>query len=142
MLCGKHAQRYAAHTVCSKFMQAKLRFSVYGELYVVDLNQTMCFKADDHYTHIYYTTGTHFMIPFGLSKVEDAIHEKQLFCKRFVRLGRTYIVNIGCIFHVNAMKQVLFVSDSRGVNHSIHLPKPVLRTLMGLLDEAVSQADK
>ncbi|WP_302957690.1 LytTR family transcriptional regulator DNA-binding domain-containing protein [Prevotella sp.] len=123
-------------------MQAKLRFSVYGELYVVDLNQTMYFKADDHYTHIYYTTGTHFMIPFGLSKVEDAIHEKQLFCKRFVRLGRTYIVNIGCIFHVNAMKQVLFVSDSRGVNHSIHLPKPVLRTLMGLLDEAVSQADK
>lgn len=142
MLCGKHAQRYAAQTVCSKFMQAKLRFSVYGELYVVDLNQTMYFKADDHYTHIYYTTGTHFMIPFGLSKVEDAIHEKQLFCKRFVRLGRTYIVNIGCIFHVNAMKQVLFVSDSRGVNHSIHLPKPVLRTLMGLLDEAVSQADK
>lgn len=123
-------------------MQAKLLFSVYGELYVVDLNQTMYFKADDHYTHIYYTTGTHFMIPFGLSKVEDAIHEKQLFCKRFVRLGRTYIVNIGCIFHVNAMKQVLFVSDSRGVNHSIHLPKPVLRTLMGLLDEAVSQADK
>lgn len=123
-------------------MQAKLRFSVYGELYVVDLNQTMYFKADDHYTHIYYTTGTHFMIPFGLSKVEDAIPEKQLFCKRFVRLGRTYIVNIGCIFHVNAMKQVLFVSDSRGVNHSIHLPKPVLRTLMGLLDEAVSQADK
>lgn len=123
-------------------MQAKLRFSVYGELYVVDLNQTMYFKADDHYTHIYYTTGTHFMIPFGLSKVEDAIHEKQLFCKRFVRLGRTYIVNIGCIFHVNAMKQVLFVSDSRGINHSIHLPKPVLRTLMGLLDEAVSQADK
>lgn len=123
-------------------MQAKLRFSVYGELYVVDLNQTMYFKADDHYTHIYYTSGTHFMIPFGLSKVEDAIHEKQLFCKRFVRLGRTYIVNIGCIFHVNAMKQVLFVSDSRGVNHSIHLPKPVLRTLMGLLDKAVSQADK
>lgn len=82
------------------------------------------------------------MIPFGLSKVEDAIHEKQLFCKKFVRLGRTYIVNIGCVFHVNAIKQVLLISDSHGVNHTIHLPKPVLRSLMGLLDEAVSQADK
>lgn len=123
-------------------MQAKLRFSVYGELYVVDLNQVMYFKADDHYTHIYYSSGTHFMIPFGLSKVEDAIHEKQLFCRRFVRLGRTYIVNIGCVFHVNAIKQVLLISDSHGVNHTIHLPKPVLRMLMGLLDEAVSQADK
>lgn len=123
-------------------MQTKLRFIVYGELYVVDLNQTMYFKADDHYTHIYYSSGTHFMIPFGLSKVEDAIHEKQQFRKRFVRLGRTYIVNIGYVFHVNAIKQVLLVSDSHGVNHTIHSPKPVLRTLMGLLDEAVSQADR
>lgn len=79
------------------------------------------------------------MIPFGLSKVEEAIHKKPLFCKQFVRLGRTYIVNLGSVFHINAVKQVLLVSDNHGVNHTIHLPKPVLRSLMGLIDEAVAQ---
>lgn len=120
-------------------MQTKLCFGVYGELYIVDLNQVIYFKADDHYTHVCYASGTHFMIPFGLSKVEEAIQEKPLFCKQFVRLGRTYIVNLGSVFHINAVKQVLLVSDSHGVNHTIHLPKPVLRSLMGLIDEAVAQ---
>ena len=45
-------------------MENKLCFSVYGELYVVDLDRMLYFEADDHYTHVYYSSGTHFMIPF------------------------------------------------------------------------------
>lgn len=119
-------------------MEAKLCFSVYGELFVVNLGQVMYFKADDHYTHVCYASGTHFMIPFGLSKVEEAIHEKDPAGQKFVRLGRTYIVNLDSVFHVNTIKQELQVADDHGVNHTIHLSKPVLRNLMNLLGGAAS----
>ena len=60
-------------------MENKLCFSVYGELYVVDLDRMLYFEADDHYTHVYYSSGTHFMIPFGLAKVEAALSNKGSF---------------------------------------------------------------
>lgn len=119
-------------------MEAKLCFSVYGELFVVNLGKVMYFKADDHYTHICYASGTHFMKPFGLSKVEEAIHEKDPAGQKFVRLGRTYIVNLDSVFHVNTIKQELQVADDHGINHTIHLSKPVLRNLMNLLGGAAS----
>lgn len=114
-------------------MQNRLCFSVYGELYVVDLDIVLFFQADDHYTHVYYTSGTHFMIPFGLSKVEAALTERLAHKNNFVRLGRKYIVNTCRVFHVNVAKQVLLLTDDHGTNHSLHLPKPVLRLLMDML---------
>lgn len=80
-------------------MENKLCFSVYGELYVVDLDRMLYFEADDHYTHVYYSSGTHFMIPFGLAKVEAALSNKGRAGDAFLRLGRKYIVNIRRVFH-------------------------------------------
>lgn len=114
-------------------MQNRLCFSVYGELYVVDLDMVMFFQADDHYTHVYYTSGTHFMIPFGLSKVETEVKERNADKNNFVRLGRKYMINMRRVFHVNAVKQVVLLSDDHGTNHTLHLPKPVLRLLMDML---------
>ena len=103
-------------------MENKLCFSVYGELYVVDLDRMLYFEADDHYTHVYYSSGTHFMIPFGLAKVEAALSNKGRAGDAFLRLGRKYIVN--------AVKQVAVLADDHGTNYTLRLPKPVLRMLM------------
>jgi DNA-binding LytR/AlgR family response regulator len=123
-------------------MENKLCFSVYGELYVVDLDRMLYFEADDHYTHVYYSSGTHFMIPFGLAKVEAALSDKWKAGDAFLRLGRKYIVNTRRVFHVNAVKQVAVLVDD-GTNYTLHLPKPVLRMLMenisGKLDTMVTQ---
>ena len=124
-------------------MENKLCFSVYGELYVVDFDRMLYFEADDHYTHVYYSSGTHFMIPFGLAKVEAALSDKWKAGDAFLRLGRKYIVNTRRVFHVNAVKQVAVLVDDHGTNYTLHLPKPVLRMLMenisGKLDTMVTQ---
>lgn len=121
-------------------MESKLCFSVYGELFVVDLDRVMYFQADDHYTHVYYSSGAHFMIPFGLSKVEAAVDEKLADDKYFMRLGRKYMVNIRRVFHVNAIKQIALLVDDHGNNYTLHLPKPVLRLLMDRLSGVPSSA--
>ena len=111
-------------------MQAKIYFRIYGEMYVVDLNLTMYFKADDHYTHVYYSSGTHFMIPFGLSKVEIEISANLEYGQYFIRSGRTYIINIKQIFLINTIKQIVIISDSQGTAHTINLPKNALKILI------------
>lgn len=46
-----------------------LCLGAYDELYRIDTSLILYFEADDHYTNVYYANGTHFVIPFGLSKV-------------------------------------------------------------------------
>lgn len=111
----------------------RLCLGLYDELYVIDLELVLYFQADDHYTHVYYASGAHFLLPFGLSKVEAAVGEITEDTKFLVRLGRKYIVNTRRIFHINTIKQTLLLSDDHGNTQSIHLPKPVLRSLMELM---------
>lgn len=114
-------------------MQNRLCLSVYGELYVIDLDMVIYFQADDHYTHVYYSSGTHFLVPFGLSKVEDAISAMPSAGGSFLRLGRKHIIALNRVFHVNAVKQAVFLTDDHGTNHSLRVPKPMLRLLIELL---------
>lgn len=122
-------------------MGTKIHFSVYGELYVVDLDSTLYFEADDHYTHIHYASGTHFMIPFGMAKVEAAVAERLGPDAFIVRLSRKYMVNTRRIFHINTIKQVAVLTDDHGSNLTLHLPKHVLRTLIDTLNTQEADAD-
>lgn len=113
----------------------RLRFSVYSEMFLVDLDMVLYFQADDHYTHVYYANGNRFMVPFGLSKVESMISENSDCGDHFVRLGRTYMVNLERVFQVNVVKCVVLLFDDQGVNYTLHLPKQALRKLMELINE-------
>lgn len=117
-------------------MQTRLCLNVYGEMYMIDLERVMYLQADDHYTHVYYSSGAHFMVPFGLSKVEAAISDHLPADSFLIRLGRRYIVNTRRIFHINCVKQVLQLSDDHGSNHSLTLPKPILHGLMQMMGGA------
>lgn len=111
-------------------MDTKLFLGIYGELFVLDLELVMYLEADDHYTIVYYSSGTHFMLPFGLSRVEESINEKlngESYLKRF---SRKYVVNTNYIFHINVMKQIMQLYDAKGTSYSLRMPKPILRSYM------------
>jgi hypothetical protein len=71
-----------------------ISLNTYNELYVIDCDVVMYLQADDHYTIVNYLSGAHFMVPFGLSVLEDSIQECCSNDKFLVRLGRKYIINI------------------------------------------------
>lgn len=125
----KNENQYTLRSV----MQKKLYFKLNAELYITDPELVLFLQADDHYTIVNYVNGTHFMIPFGLSKVEELIAETLVGDCYLVRLGRKYIINTRCVFHINTIKQVVTLSDNHGLNHSLHLPKAILKELMELL---------
>lgn len=110
-----------------------LCLGAYDELYRIDTSQLLYFEADDHYTNVYYANGTHFVIPFGLSKVEDLVMRMPSASKQLMRLGRKYIVNTHRIFRASTTKELLFLCDNQGKYVQLHISKPVLRELIDTL---------
>lgn len=113
-------------------------FRIYGEMYLVDLSSTLYFKADDHYTHVYSSTGVHMVMPFSLGKVEAVIAQRTGGDTPLLRLGRTFIVNTDRIHHVNVLKQSVLLADDHGNVHSLHLSRQVLQALMERLGRTVT----
>lgn len=107
-----------------------LCLNVYGEMYCINIDHVTHFEADDHYTHVNFTSGAHFLLPFGLLRVEEALAALTCDHDHLVRLGRRYIVNIHCVFHINTIKQQLVLTNGQGRSIVLKPSRPVLRELM------------
>ena len=112
----------------------RLCLNLHDELYLINLEQTLYFMADDHYTHVFYANGARFMLPFGLSRIEERfIQLGNHVAHPFRRLGRKYIVNTLAIHSINITKQTLTLlasGDKEGKTQCLQISKPVLRDLL------------
>ncbi len=107
----------------------------HDELYLIDLSLTQYFMADDHYTYVSYSTGSNFMIPFGLKRIEELLESGAK--DNFRRIGRKYIVNLAMIHSISTSKQQLTLMTTTGKPVVLCLSKPVLRELMDSFPETV-----
>ncbi|MBR1934096.1 MAG: LytTR family transcriptional regulator [Prevotella sp.] len=112
--------------------------SAHDELFIIDLAKVLFMKADDHYTDVHYATGAHFLVPFGLVKIEARIAALPDAQPTLVRLGRKYIVNTRRIFRINTVKELLYLTCDDGTTQSIHIPKPVLRDLIETMSRQIN----
>ena len=117
----------------------RIVLSSYNEMYVIHCDSVLYMQADDHYTHVTYISGAHFMMPFSLSKVEQHIHALDTDERFLVRVGRKYIINLHHVFHVNTVKQVVLLADAKGKHHSLTLPKQILRNLIEMLSGNINE---
>ena len=112
----------------------RLCLNLHDELYLINLEQTLYFMADDHYTHVFYANGARFMLPFGLSRIEERfIQLANHVSLPFKRLGRKYIVNTLAIHSINITKQTLTLlagGDKESKTQCLQISKPVLRDLL------------
>lgn len=90
-----------------------LYFNTLDEMLRVDLRKVLYFKADRNYTDVYFVNGVHVTLPTGLMSIEQMLENDKLRGRTmpFVRLGRSLIVNISYILHINVLKQELTLSD-------------------------------
>ena len=90
-----------------------LYFNTRDEMLRVDLRKVLYFKADRNYTDVYFVNGVSVTLPTGLMSIEQMLENDKLRGRTmpFVRLGRSLIVNISYILHINVLKQELTLSD-------------------------------
>ena len=115
-----------------------LYFNTRDEMLRVDLRKVLYFKADRNYTDVYFVNGVHVTLPTGLMSIEQMLENDKLRGRTmpFVRLGRSLIVNISCILHINVLKQELTLSDmSMPGCQRITVAKEALRKLKELYNK-------
>ena len=56
----------------------KLKLYNRDEIFLVNLDTVLYFKAEDHYTSVYYAKDTKQFLPFGLSQLEEAIKNQTI----------------------------------------------------------------
>ena len=115
-----------------------LYFNTLDEMLRVDLRKVLYFKADRNYTDVYFVNGVHVTLPTGLMSIEQMLENDKLRGRTmpFVRLGRSLIVNISYILHINVLKQELTLSDmSMPGCQRITVAKEALRKLKELYNK-------
>lgn len=99
------------------------------EIFLIDLDKVLYFKAEDHYTNIYYDRDTKLLLPFGLSHLEGLLADVCGSDNVFVRAGRSHLINMHKVVRVSVVKESVTMIGGTDSLVSLHLSKVVVRGL-------------
>ena len=102
------------------------------EVFLVKLDSALYFKAEDHYTCVYYGRDTKQLLPFGLAHIEDAL---ELCDADYMRFGRSHIINLQKVVHVSATKEMVTLLTSDNTFLQIHIARTAIREIMAHLKD-------
>jgi DNA-binding LytR/AlgR family response regulator len=107
---------------------AKIYFNARDEMTCVDTDLIAVVQAEGNYSRVVYITKREFMLSQGISKIEEILHAHRDPQTRFVRLGRSVLVNHRYLYKIDIMKQLVILSDGSKEEIRLHLPKPIVKT--------------
>ena len=101
------------------------------ELFVIDTDTVAFFKAEDHYTWMFFSNEGKTLLPFGMSEIHDHISTDS----HIVRIGRSLLVNLDRLSHVNLLKEKMTFVCSNGSQLTVDVSKRLLKNIMLLVKE-------
>ncbi len=118
-------------------MQQRIYFNSRDKLIRLDTQKIVYFEGDGNYTYIVTANKQKVCITLNLAHTEDALAaqlgEK---AKRFMRIGKRFIVNMNYIYQVDIQKQVLMLSDYEHFLFQIPVSKEALKAVKNLVIQA------
>ncbi len=109
------------------------------ELHRFPLDALICVSADGNYSYVLTVDGKETLICLQLGQIE-ALMVAQLGAgiTNFVRLGRGLIINIDYINHIDISKQLLIMSDCRGLRKELSASREALIKLKDLVEQSLN----
>lgn len=107
---------------------AKLYFDSRDELTCVDTDLVAVVQANGNYSRVIYITKREVMLTCGISKLETILRSNNSKKNRFIRLGRSFIINHSFLHKIDVLKQQLVLSDGDKNEVRIKLPKLILKS--------------
>lgn len=100
----------------------------------LDIDKIVYIEADSNYTNIVSANKSKHTIGMTLAKMQDVL-SKSLGEKaqRFVRIGKSHIVSMNYINHIDIPKQTLALSDGHSFYFKVSVSKEALRKLKNIL---------
>ncbi len=106
----------------------KLYFNSRDEMTCVDPDLIAVVQANGNYSRVVYITRREIMLSHGISKLEEILKSYKDPQTKFVRLGRSVLVNHRYLYKIDILKQQVVLSDGSKEEIRINLPKPIVRT--------------
>ncbi len=120
---------------------AKLYFNSRDELICVDSEKIAFVQADGNYSRIMYVNKREVHLTIGISKLEETLMQLKGKYNRFVRLGRSLIINHAYLSKIDVLKQILILSDVTNDDIRIRISKNILKTYKKTISASVKNND-
>lgn len=105
---------------------AKLFFNTRDELTVIDSEEIAVVQANGNYSKVLTIYRREIMLTSGISKVEQVLKNLKEKKSKFVRVGRSLIVNHSFLQRIDLMKQVMVLSV-QGNEIKVNVSKKTLK---------------
>ena len=105
---------------------AKLFFITRDELTVIDSEEIAVVQANGNYSKVLTIYRREIMLTSGISKVEQVLKNLKEKKSKFVRVGRSLIVNHSFLQKIDLMKQVMVLSG-QGNEIKVNVSKKTLK---------------
>ena len=105
---------------------AKLFFNTRDELTVIDPEEIAVVQANGNYSKVLTIYRREIMLTSGISKVEQVLKNLKEKKSKFVRVGRSLIVNHSFLQKIDLMKQVMVLSG-QGNEIKVNVSKKTLK---------------
>ena len=117
--------------------QKLVYFNSRDTLIRIDISQVAYFEGDGNYTYVVTANKLKSCLTMNLSHTEEAL-AAQLGeqAKRFMRIGKRFIVNMSYIYQVDIQKQQLTLSDYNRFVYQLPISKEALKTVKELVIKA------
>lgn len=118
-----------------KLLNKRLIFSTSTEIVRVPPESVVFITADGNYSAVTMADGENFVLTLQLGNMERRIAEMlDSDDHRFIRIGKSLIVNREFIAFINPIRQKLILSDCRSFRHEVSASKEALKALKELLE--------
>lgn len=119
-------------------MSKRLVFTTSTEIIRVPTDAVVFVTADGNYSTITLADGENFTLTMQLGQIErriaDMLDEDD---NRFIRIGKSLIVNRDFIAFINPLRQKMILSDCRTFRHDVSASKEALRALKELMEKEI-----
>lgn len=114
--------------------QKKIYFNSRDKLIRLDITKIVYFEGDGNYTYIVTANKQKVCLTINLAHTEEALATQfGENAKRFMRIGKRFIVNMNYIYQVDVQKQVLMLSDCEHFLFQMPVSKEALKTVKELV---------
>ena len=115
---------------------AKLFFNTRDELTVVDSEEIAVVQANGNYSKVLTIYRREIMLTSGISKVEQVLKNLKEKKSKFVRVGRSLIVNHSFLRKIDLMKQVMVLSG-QGNEIKVNVSKKTLKIYKNAIAKSI-----
>lgn len=107
---------------------AKLYFDTRDELTCIETDLVAVVQANGNYSRVVYITKREIMVTQGISKIEEILKANNGRRNKFIRLGRSFIVNHSFLYKMDVLKQQIVLSDGGKDEIRLTVPKSILKS--------------